>query len=240
MTGGDRFGASLPSKAASASWKSPIETPRQIEDGQHRVQAPGAPGPAREHCRAEADALGPSLASAAVAQLHPFNCDRADAGLDQALRAVPVSDNALAPVRQLLALHLGQERVSFRLDGLGKQATRAAPQYGCQRVVERVGLTKWDNGAMARHGVSLLREVKAGFYPPRYAASLKSPSPNFRHSSTSKTRIHSLFRQDRMLYELSPHMPEHRLAPLIAAFNKAGSQASEFNGLLAQPERGDG
>ena len=29
MTDGDRFGAPLPSKAANASWKSPIDTPRR-------------------------------------------------------------------------------------------------------------------------------------------------------------------------------------------------------------------
>ncbi len=29
MTEGDRFGAFLPSKAANAFWKSPIETPRR-------------------------------------------------------------------------------------------------------------------------------------------------------------------------------------------------------------------
>jgi hypothetical protein len=51
-------------------------------------------------------------------------------------------------------------------------------------------------------------------------------------SNTSKTRSHSLFRQGCMLYELIPNMPEHRLAPLIAAFAKAISQASEFNGLF--------
>ncbi len=52
-------------------------------------------------------------------------------------------------------------------------------------------------------------------------------------SNTSKTRSHSLFRQGCMLYELIPNMPEHRLAPLIEAFAKAVSQASEFNGLFA-------
>ena len=51
-------------------------------------------------------------------------------------------------------------------------------------------------------------------------------------SNTSKTRSHSLFRQGCMLYELIPNMPEHRLTPLIAAFAKAVSQASEFNGLF--------
>ncbi len=52
-------------------------------------------------------------------------------------------------------------------------------------------------------------------------------------SNTSKTRSHSLFRQGCMLYELIPNMPEHRLAPLIAAFATAVSQASEFSGLFA-------
>lgn len=39
-----------------------------------------------------------------------------------------------------------------------------------------------------------------------------------------------------MLYELIPNMPEHRLTPLVAAFAKAVSGASEFSGLFAQPE----
>ena len=55
-------------------------------------------------------------------------------------------------------------------------------------------------------------------------------------SNTSRTRSHSLFRQGCMLYELIPNMPEHRLAPLIAAFAHAVSQATEFNGLFAQPK----
>ena len=55
-------------------------------------------------------------------------------------------------------------------------------------------------------------------------------------SNTSKTRTHSLFRQGCMLYELIPNMPEHRLAPLIAAFAKAVSQTNAFSGLLAQAE----
>ena len=50
-------------------------------------------------------------------------------------------------------------------------------------------------------------------------------------SNTSKTRTHSLFRQGCMLYELIPNMPEHRLFPLIEAFERAVSQASEFSGM---------
>ncbi|MBY0330393.1 MAG: hypothetical protein K2X49_06970 [Acetobacteraceae bacterium] len=55
-------------------------------------------------------------------------------------------------------------------------------------------------------------------------------------SNTARTRSHSLFRQGCMLYDLIPTMPEHRLAPLTAAFANAVSHASEFSSLLAQPE----
>ena len=53
-------------------------------------------------------------------------------------------------------------------------------------------------------------------------------------SNTSKTRTHSLFRQGCMLYELIPTMPEHRVGPLIAAFDQALDRAAEFSGLFAQ------
>src|SRR4051794_34423340 len=51
-------------------------------------------------------------------------------------------------------------------------------------------------------------------------------------SNTSKTRTHSLFRQGCMLYELIPNMPEHRLAPLIAAFAKAVRQTTAFSSVF--------
>ena len=53
-------------------------------------------------------------------------------------------------------------------------------------------------------------------------------------SNTSKTRTHSLFRQGCMLYELIPNMPEHRLVPLMEAFQRAVSHAAEFNGFYAR------
>ena len=55
-------------------------------------------------------------------------------------------------------------------------------------------------------------------------------------SNTSKTRSHSLFRQGSMLYDLIPTMPEHRLAPLIAAFNSAVAQTGSYGSLLARAE----
>lgn len=92
-------------------------------------------------------------------------------------------DHAPAPVRQPLALHCSQERFSLRLDGLGQQATGAASQDRRQRIVDRLGLTEGNNTGSAHLGVSLLREVQAGFHPPRYAAFLIQPSPILRHSS---------------------------------------------------------
>ena len=60
-------------------------------------------------------------------------------------------------------------------------------------------------------------------------------------SNTSKTRTHSLFRQGCMLYDLIPNMPEHRLAPLIAALRpRAVANASEFSGLIRAKTRGEG
>ena len=110
--------------------------PAQVEDRQQGIQAPRPPRPARQDGRGEADALG-SSAGAAVAQLDPPHRDRADPGLDQALRTMAVPHHALAPVRQPRALHRGQERLGFRLDRLGQQPAGAAPQDGRQRILDR-------------------------------------------------------------------------------------------------------
>ncbi len=55
MVVADRPGASLPSKAASAGAKSPVDTP-QIEDRDQRIEALRTPGVGRQDCRHEADA----------------------------------------------------------------------------------------------------------------------------------------------------------------------------------------
>ncbi len=82
MTDGDRFGASLPSKAASASWKSPADTP-EIQNGQKGIQAAGPPRP-----------------PIPVTQLDPAHRDRADPSLEHAFRAMTVPNQAVTPVRQ--------------------------------------------------------------------------------------------------------------------------------------------
>jgi hypothetical protein len=53
-------------------------------------------------------------------------------------------------------------------------------------------------------------------------------------SNTSKTRTHFLFRQGCMPYNLIPNMPDHRLIPLMDAYPRAVSAASEFSGLFAE------
>jgi len=64
---------------------------------------------------------------------------------------VAVPDDALAPVRQPLAFHRRQECIGFGLDGLGQQATGAAPQNRRQWIVDLIGLTEGNNGGNARH-----------------------------------------------------------------------------------------
>jgi len=54
LDAGDRFGASLPSNAASASWKSPVDTP-QVENRQQCVEALRPPRPLRQNRRGEPD-----------------------------------------------------------------------------------------------------------------------------------------------------------------------------------------
>jgi hypothetical protein len=47
-------------------------------------------------------------------------------------------------------------------------------------------------------------------------------------TSTAKRRVHSLFRQGCLLYELIPNMPEQRLRPLIEKYAEMLNQNSLF------------
>ena len=48
-------------------------------------------------------------------------------------------------------------------------------------------------------------------------------------TSTAKRRVHSLFRQGCLLYELIPNMPEKRLRPLIERYQQFLSQNATFS-----------
>ncbi len=78
---------------------------------------------------------------------------------------MPVPYQPLAPVRQPQAAHLGQKGLGFRLHRLRQQPAGAVPQHRRQRIVHLVRLTEGNNFGIARHGVSLLREVLAGSSP---------------------------------------------------------------------------
>ena len=47
-------------------------------------------------------------------------------------------------------------------------------------------------------------------------------------TSTVKRRVHSLFRQGCLLYELIPNMPEQRLRPLVERYNELLRQNPTF------------
>jgi hypothetical protein len=53
-------------------------------------------------------------------------------------------------------------------------------------------------------------------------------------SNTARKRVHSLFRQGCMLYELMPGMPEHRLAPLVERFAELIHQRRMFQNAFAK------
>jgi len=96
---------------------------------------------------------------------------------------MPVSHETVAPVRQPGIPHRGKKRLRLRFHRLGQQSSRTVPENRRQWIIDSVGLTQGNNGAIHRHGVSAPSGVQAGFHPPRYAASFTSPSPNFPHSS---------------------------------------------------------
>jgi hypothetical protein len=49
-------------------------------------------------------------------------------------------------------------------------------------------------------------------------------------TSTAKHRVHSLFRQGCLLYDLIPNMPDERLRPLVERYQEFLSRSSSFSG----------
>lgn len=95
------------------------------------------------------------------------------------------TSKAIVPIRKVNALYCGKERASLGIDSLDSNSARVGAYNDRQYLVDCVGLTEENNIAIAHRGVSLLRELQAGFYLPRYAASLKPSSPRFGHISTA-------------------------------------------------------
>ena len=97
----------------------------------------------------------------AVPQPHPPHPDRANAGLHQPLRAVTMSNQAVATVRKQPIVHRGKE--SFGLYGLRLKPSGPAPQNGCERIVNRVGLTERTMLLLLVTAYPLLQEFRQAF-----------------------------------------------------------------------------
>jgi hypothetical protein len=89
-----------------------------------------------------------------------------------------VPHQAVTAVGELVIGTAREEGVRFRLDRLREKAARAGAQDGGQRIVDLIRLTQGNNGAIATHGVSLLREVRAGWLP---ASIRRSPQTVITH-----------------------------------------------------------
>jgi hypothetical protein len=87
--------------------------PAQVENRQQRVEALGPQCPLRQDRRGEAHFLI-RLHVSAVAHLGTPDRDWPDPGLDGPLRSMAVQHHAVAAIRQLEVLPLGDEGVSFR------------------------------------------------------------------------------------------------------------------------------
>ena len=91
-----------------------------------------------------------------VAHLGAPDLDRPNPGLDGALRAMAVPHHPVAAVLQLQVLPLGDEGIGFGNQYLRQHSPGAFTCDFSQGIVDRFGLTERDDGAISRHGVSLL------------------------------------------------------------------------------------
>src|SRR5262249_1214694 len=139
------------------------------------------PSPFRKDRRRIANPIIPRRRPA-IARLRLRHLDWPNARLDRTSGIVTVPDNPPAPVRQLEIGMPGEERRELRLHRLLDQALRAGPENFSQRIVDFFWLTERDNSILV-HGVTLLREARAGWRQPRYAAQFTPSSPTFQHSS---------------------------------------------------------
>ena len=117
----------MPSKAASAGAKSPVDHAFQIEDRDQCIEALRTPGVGRQDGRGEADA--PRIVGARLPVAHPrlAHRHRLDAGHDLALGQMPVSHDAPAAVGLQIGGR-GQKLGYFRFDRLGQKRPRAIAQ----------------------------------------------------------------------------------------------------------------
>ena len=178
MTPGDRFGASAPRSAESASWKVAGGDAAQVEHRQQRVEAPRAAGPSRQDVRREPDLLAARHVRSAVPDLRPPDLEGADPGLDLALGPVPVPNHALPAIRQPLLGELAEKGLDLGFERGREHPARTFPGDLGERVLDGTRLAQRDDAGIVLHGVSLLLEVLAGSTPATIRRPLNSHHPS--------------------------------------------------------------
>ena len=98
--------------------------PAPVKGGQKRIHSPGPSRPRRPNRRSEATAILPGCSP--IPDFHAQDHHRADPGVDGSFRAVP--HQPLAPVGQLLFLHLGEKHLGFQCHRLRQPAARTTAQ----------------------------------------------------------------------------------------------------------------
>ena len=98
-------------------------------------------------------------------------------------------DDALAAISQTLVGEAGDEARRFCPERRGQHLARALAGDLGQRIEDRSGLVKLGDRGIVLHGVSLLREVLAGFSTRHDTPPSQAPSPIFSYSSTADFAI---------------------------------------------------
>jgi hypothetical protein len=110
--------------------------------------------------------------------------DRPDPGLNLAFWPMAMPNQTVTPVRQLHALHRGEECLNLGLDGLSQQSAGAAAQNGRQRVVDCIGLTEETTVLSLVMEYRPLREFRQAF------TRLDTPPLSIRHHPDSAIARH--------------------------------------------------
>jgi hypothetical protein len=186
MVEAERPPASSPSKAASASSKSPVGYALQVEDRDQHLEALRSARIGRQNCRREADprlALADTVANPGRA--HP---DRTDAAHDLALGQMPMANQPLLAFLCQKARMPAEEIENLGLDGLRQKLPRTTAQNFSQRILECAWLGEL-NDIILGHGVSSFNGEWRHEHPHDTPPHLITPSPTFAHISGGALRL---------------------------------------------------
>ena len=173
ITDGDRFGASLPSSAPSASRKLAHRDPAQVEDRQQPIPGSACAGPTAARMAEVKRMRPPATAPRSRSLTRRTPTAPIPVWIARVRPSARRRTTRSAPVRQAQILHRGQERLGFRLDSLSASSRRAPLLSNCASMgpTTSSGCTEGTTVLLLGMGVPLLREVRGRLVtPPRYAA----------------------------------------------------------------------